>query len=177
MKFTKGAYPQLKGHPEFDHPCWELSGRWVWADADWNPRFPFGTSACVHLGRARGEEYQRSGPQFTLDVNPPLGEPNRLYLWLGRWSVTLGLPSLRTSRPTGELARGWPVYRAGLGWPHIDGLDRYRYHRDAAGRWARNPRPEPWHWGWLTIERRENGRSAAKGDRARGREARQVPVP
>jgi hypothetical protein len=37
--------------------------------------------------------------------------------------------------------------------PHIDGLDRYRHQKDEHGKWVRNERPEPLHWGWLTIER------------------------
>lgn len=155
MKFTRSTYPQIPGRPECGSPCWQLSGRYIWADADWNARFPFGASLCVRLGRAQGGG-RRLGPGFTLDANPPLGEPNRLYLWLGRWSVTLGLLSFRTDKPTGEETGGHPVYRECLGRPHVDGLDRYRYHREPGGEWARNDKPEPLHWGWLTIERKRN---------------------
>lgn len=147
MKFTRSTYPdipQVKGSP-----CWNLVGRRFWFDADWHTRFPFGTSMCLKIGR----ESYKSRNGFTLDVNPPLGEPNRLYLWLGGWHVTLGLPSLRTTKPTGETYRGAPVYGHCLTWPHLDGPDRYRYHKGSDGKWVRNDTPEPLHWGWLTIER------------------------
>jgi hypothetical protein len=39
--------------------------------------------------------------------------------------------------------------------PHLAGLDRYRWHRKEDGGWARDARPAPLHWGWLTIERAE----------------------
>ena len=37
--------------------------------------------------------------------------------------------------------------------PHIDGCDRYRYRKGRDGSWVRNDKPEPLHWGWLTIKR------------------------
>jgi len=177
VKFTRTTYPDYPGMK--GDPCWKLQGRWINIDADWNTRFPFGTSLGLHVGRqpppmvhipgcSRMTTYSAGGvsgcrceipvnrtPGFLLDLNPPLGEPNRLYLHLSRWHVTLGLPSVRGSKPTGEIYRGAPVYRHCLTWPHIDGLDRYRYRKDGDGRWVRNDKPEPLHWGWLTIKRRD----------------------
>lgn len=89
-----------------------------------------------------------------LDINPPLGEPNRLYLGGFGWTVILGLPTLRTTRFTGEYERGLEVWRTCLTWPHIDGCSRYRYRQDEEGNWVRKDRPEPLHWGWLTVSRR-----------------------
>lgn len=102
-------------------PCWRVSASRFWLDADWNTRFPFGASICLRLGPARdGKDYLRPGPGFTIDLNPPLGEPNRLYLWLGRAGLVLGLPTIRGSKPTGEEVNGVPVWRECLTWPRIE---------------------------------------------------------
>jgi hypothetical protein len=175
MKFTRTIYPD---YPDVQgSPCWKLQGRWIDIDADWNPRFPFGMCTSLHIGRqpppvqhlAACETNCRCAfpnptPGFCLDLNPPLGEANRLYLWLGNWHVTLGLPSVRDFRETSRertLGRNGKMVTTIHGehfsnWrrPHIDGCDRYRYHQDESGRWVRNDKPEPLHWGWLTIERR-----------------------
>jgi hypothetical protein len=175
LKFTRSTYPDYPGAR--GSPCWTLRGAWIDIDADWDTRPPFGTSFGLHVGRqppavrhlpecktdCQCDIQPNPTPGFLLDLNPPLGEPNRLYLWLGRWHVTLGLPSVRDFRETG---RERTVLRDGResvtvhgehfsNWlhPHIDGLDRYRYHQDDDGHWVRNDKPEPLHWGWLTIER------------------------
>ncbi len=153
MKFTRTTYPELAGRPALGAPCWRLTGRWIYLDADWNTRFPFGTSWCLRIGPS-SQPGHHGAPGFTLDLNPPLGEPNRLYLFLGRWFVILGLPTLRTSQPTGEKVNGVAVYRDCLSWPRLGSTGRYRYHRRDDGRWVRNSKPEPRHWGWLTVERR-----------------------
>jgi len=71
-------------------------------DADWNTRFPFGTSFALHAGRQPGRrDVPNLTPGFLLDVNAPLGEPNRLYLWLGRWHAILGLPEFRSFHQVG----------------------------------------------------------------------------
>lgn len=138
---------------------------------------PFGTSFSLRVGQQPPPVAHQAGcktdcrceippnrmPGFLLDVNPPLGEPNRLYLWLGRWHVTLGLPSVREFRETGrdrtagrngrEITTVHGEHFSNWLHPHIDGCDRYRYHRDGDGKWIRNDKPEPFHWGWLTIER------------------------
>lgn len=162
MKFTRTTYPDIPGVP--GSPSWQLAGRWVYLDADFNTRFPFGTCLCLRVGLSR-EPGRHGAPGFTVDLNAPLGEPNRLYLWLPGVSITLGLPSVRDFRVTG---RDDVVTRADgrrsvvvhgdyfNNWlhPHLDGLDRYKFHRDDDGRWVRNARPERWHWGWLTVARR-----------------------
>jgi hypothetical protein len=185
LKFTRSTYPDYPGAS--GAPCWKLKGAWIDIDADWNTRFPFGTSFALHAGRqpppmvhepgcsrethitaegitgCRCEYPGNRTPGFLLDLNAPIGEPNRLYLWLGRWHVTLGLPSVRDFRETGRetgtvFGRQVPVVRGEHfnNWlhPHIDGLSRYRYHKDEHGKWVRNDKPEPLHWGWVTIERR-----------------------
>lgn len=172
MKFTRSNYPDYPGVK--GSPCWQLKGRWIDIDADWNTRFPFGTSFALHAGKqpapvvhkaecrtdCRCDIKPNPTPGFCLDLNAPIGEPNRLYLWLGRWHATLGLPSVRDIRDTGQtrplLGQEVPVFEHFLNWrhPHIDGLDRYRYHRNGNGKWVRNDKPEPMHWGWLTIARR-----------------------
>lgn len=167
MKFTRTTYPDYPGVK--GDPCWKLKGRWLDIDADWNTRFPFGTSFSLRVGRqpppvqhkpecktdCHCEVPRNRTPGFLLDLNPPLGEPNRLYLHLGNWQVTLGLLSVRDFRETGRdgnCIEG--EYFSNWLHPHIDSLARYRSHRDEAGNWIRNPKPEPLHWGWLTIERR-----------------------
>lgn len=124
----------------------------MWADADWNTRWPFGTSCCVRLGRARGEDHQRNGPGFTLDVNPPLGEPNRLYLWLAGRGLVIGLPTIRGSRDTGEQRNGIPVFAECRTWPRIE-------------------RP------FLIRRRRQDDSETSARARTRGREEGQVPPP
>ena len=124
MKFTRSTYPDYPNGS--GDPCWNLSGRWLWIDVDWNPRFPFG--AC--FGASLGPQDSPRPYSFCLDVNAPLGEPNRLYLNGRRWYAILGL---------------WPGH----------GCDRYKYHRTADGTWERGARPAPLHWGWLTVDRRQ----------------------
>lgn len=87
-----------------------------------------GASLSVHSPETPGPRdlYRWS---MCLDLNAPLGEPWRLYVNARRWSVILGL---------------LPGH----------GCSRYRYHRDEEGEWARNEKPHPLHWGWLTIDRR-----------------------
>jgi hypothetical protein len=174
VKFTRSSYPAYTGIP--GSPCWKLQGHWVDIDADFNTSFPFGLSVSVHVGRQPPPvlhkpecardchcELPAFTPGFLLDLNAPLGEPNRLYLWSRHSAITFGLPSVRDFRETGRETRtvsGRPVTQIHgkhfNNWrhPHIDGIDRYHYHRDSEGNWVRNPEPEPLHWGWLTIERR-----------------------
>src|SRR6266536_1088863 len=106
---------------------------------------------------ADGSPCPNLNPGFTLDVNAPLGEPNRLYVWLGGgWQVILGLPEFRDFRVTrreGHVIHG--EYFTDWLHPHIGGCDRYRYHQDEDGQWVRNARPARGHWGWLTIDRRK----------------------
>jgi hypothetical protein len=91
MKLTRSTY--------CDSPCWQASARWLNADIDWNTRWPFGTSMGIHLGP------DVKSPGFLLDLNAPLGEPNRLYLFTRRWHVTFGLISWWTFRETGREGR------------------------------------------------------------------------
>ncbi len=156
MKFTHSTYPDYPGAD--GSPCWNLKSRWLYFDADWNTRFPFGTSLCIRLGpQPEGPRTPNLNPGFTLDVNAPLGEPNRLYVWLGGgWQVILGLPEFRDFRVTrreGHVIHG--EYFTDWLHPHIGGCDRYRYHQDEDGQWVRNARPARGHWGWLTIDRRK----------------------
>lgn len=154
-------------------------GRWHWLDADWNSRFPFGISMCLYLGRQDDappcepdcepdcQWHQASAPRgrgFTLDLNGPLGDPNRLYLWGRRRNIILGLPSWHTeiglSRIDGsdrsDTSDGKPAGHTTTvrSRPHLEAMPRYRYHEGPDGDLIRNDEPEPMHWGWLTIEQR-----------------------
>lgn len=124
MKFTRSRYPAYPGCP--GDPCWALKAKYLWIDIDWNPRFPFGACAGFYFGPEH-EDHLRSGG-FTIDVNPPLGEPNRLYASAFGWRVTLALS---------------PGH----------GISRYNYHQVDEDHWERNDKPEPGHWGWLTVTR------------------------
>lgn len=160
MEFTHTIYPDIPGRPDAGSPCWQLKGRWLDADADWNTRFPFGVCLSVRVGPYRVVDPKRGVRLplrgFALDLNAPLGEPNRLAFFSPRWHITLGLVSWWTFRATGREGRmihGEHVRCR----PHLVGLDRYRYHQDESGRWVRNEKPEPWHWGWLTVEHKRGG--------------------
>lgn len=153
MQFTRSTYPEHVGAQ--GSPCWQLSGKRLWADVDWNTHFPFGFDFGMNIP-------PHAKPGMYLTLNPPLGEPNRLSFWTSKRQVTLGLPSVRDFRETGRKpsvnGRGTEVqgeYFSNWLHPHIDGLSRYCYHQDDAGEWVRNDKPEPMHWGWLTIEKRE----------------------
>lgn len=133
MKFTRGEYQRA--------PEWLLeTSRWK-LDVDWNVRFrfPFGASIGAYSTR-------KSGPKdyavwsWCLDVNPPLGEPNRLYLHGWGWRVILGLLSMRKMRVTKQLGDRTFNVEYYLGWPHIDGC-------------ARSDPPRRGEWDWLTIHR------------------------
>lgn len=151
VKFKRSTYPDIPGVK--GSPCWTATGRWLYFDADWNTRRPYGTSLCLRL---QSPHWPDKGPGFTLDVNPPLGEPNRLYLFLWRRHVIIGLPSVRdfreTSRETGprgiRVIHG--VHFSNWRHPHIDGCSRYEYHQ-VNGEWVRDAKPAPFRWGWLTI--------------------------
>lgn len=129
MKVAVSQYPD----PETGSPCLTVTGRYLYFDADWNTRFPWGTCACLRAGKgdpARGGAAAVSVPGFTLDWNAPLGEPNRLYLWLGQWSVTVSLPQLRTCTVTGD-------YREYLTWPHLPDGWRHAIAVERRGKGAR----------------------------------------
>lgn len=151
MRFTRSTYPDIPGVQ--GSPCWTLDSRWLWIDADLNTRFPFGTSLGVRLGRrpGSGPSGVRSGPGFTLDLNAPLGEPNRLYLFLPGWSAILGLPTIR--REVFYEEDGEKRFRVDRCWPRLTSCGRYGYHRVPGGSWERDLRPVPGHWGWLTVDR------------------------
>jgi hypothetical protein len=164
VKFVRTTYPRIPGYEHIDSPCWQLTGSRFWLDADWNTHFPFGISLGLNLGRREDTPHElecaedcqcRRHPLprgLCLEVNAPLGEPNRLYVHGPRWHVTVGLISWWTFRETGREGRmieGEYVRCR----PHLDGIIRYRYHKDESGEWVRDDKPAPGHWGWLTIER------------------------
>lgn len=161
-------------------------GRWHWLDADWNTRFPFGISICIYIGRQAARhpcepdcepdcEWHKAGaPQgwgFIIDLNAPLGDPNRLYLWGRRRSVVLGLLSWhreaelsRTYSIDGKLVLRTQRVRS---WPHLEAMPRYSYHQSPGGGWVRNDQPNRFHWGWLTIEQRPRDALPAGPSRSR----------
>ena len=61
------------------------------------------------------------------------------------------------SRKVRKEIDGVPVWEPCWSRPHLDGISRYRYHKDEHGNRCRNDKPEPLHWGWLTIDRRLPG--------------------
>lgn len=147
MMFTRSRYPDIPGREQYAAPCWKLAGRWIWADADWNTRFPYGVSLCVRFGPREPEPphkpecktdcrcdwpAQTQTPRFTLDVNAPLGEPNRLYVTGPRRQYMIGLLTWHTEVVTHvatEVQRGkerrishmkrvrsWPRLVRGQAW-------------------------------------------------------------
>lgn len=135
ITLERSRYPVIEGREDLASPCWKATARWLYLDADWNTRFPWGTSLCVRVRRHDPEA--ATAPGFTLDVNAPLGEPNRLYLWGGpAWCARISLPQLRTRELTGEEYHGVPVYREVPRWPpHLPDGWRHaititRRHRD-----------------------------------------------
>lgn len=136
LTLTRGVYPGIRGYPDLDSPCWTVKGKYLYLDADWNTRFPFGTSLCLRIGKGDPEKALSGAPGFTLDVNAPLGEPNRLYLWLPWWQwVIISLPTRMTEELTGEEFRGAPVYRVVRGRWHLpdDKWLTVRRRREGAG--------------------------------------------
>ena len=125
MKFIRTTYPDYPGAQ--GSPCWKLEGTRIDIDADWNTRFPFGTSFGLNVGRqplpmvhepgcstvtritaegitgCRCEFPANRTPGFLLDLNAPLGEPNRLYLWLRAWHVIIGGRPLGQIGPKGDV--------------------------------------------------------------------------
>jgi hypothetical protein len=75
--------------------CVTLDGPGLWADADFNRRFPYGICLGVNVGRKRslpGAEHLRMPRAgFGLDLNAHFGEPNRLHLTGLRRRWTIGL--------------------------------------------------------------------------------------
>lgn len=143
MKFTRSTYQ--------GSPCWKLTSRWVYFDADWNTRFPFGASLCLRIGPYRpwpdpDSEHRQPKRGFTLDLNAPLGEPNRLYLWGAKCEYMIGLISWWTFRETGrmETKRGMVI-----DGDHV----RCRPHlvRGQAWDWKRSEGTGPPRWRWIVI--------------------------
>ena len=96
MKFTYSRYPE---GTSFSSPSWLIEARWLWLDIDWNTRWPFGFCACIRIGRKTTGRLPARG--LTLDLNAPLGEPNRLYVFGSRWHYMIGLISWHSERETG----------------------------------------------------------------------------
>ena len=150
MKFTRSTYPDYPGVN--GDPCWTLEGKYLWVDADWNPRFPFGVCFGFAVGKQQGT-HKIHPYSLCLDLNAPLGEPNRLYLNGRRWHVILGLLTTRKDVFWSDESGDW--FKEVRTWPRVVRCSRYKYHRDEEGDWERDDKPAPLHWGWLTIERRE----------------------
>lgn len=100
VTLERGRYPVIEGREDLASPCWKATASWLYLDADWNTRFPWGTSLCLRIGKG-DPQAQAGAPGFTLDLNAPLGEPNRLYFWLPSWHGWISLPQLRTMEMTG----------------------------------------------------------------------------
>ena len=187
MKFTRSRYPDIPGREQYSSPCWTLESRWLWADADWNTRFPFGVGLCVRLGpreprpqhtpeckmdcRCEWPERRRT-PQFTLDVNAPLGEPNRLYLWLPGLDVMIGLVSWHTEIETGTRQQ---VIFGREQTVHLMKTVRCRprLERGQAWDWKRSAWSDRWRWlvvhpaDWAERWARAHPAKAAEAQRRR----------
>ena len=134
MQFTRSSYE--------GSPCWKLTGRRVWADAEWNTRWPYGTSLCIRFG-SHPEIIRRPG--FTLDVNAPAGEPSRLYLWGPERYYMIGLLSWHRFRETGRdtatvFGREVPLVRGGYV------RRRPRPVRGQAWDWKQSAASDRWRW-------------------------------
>jgi hypothetical protein len=140
LKFTRTAY--------FGSPCWNASGRWFWFDADWNTRFPFGTSAGLRIGRQ--PRRVAGGLGFTLDVNAPLGEPARLYLWGPKRHYMIGLASWHEWQETGTETRTIMARPETVHLGH-DVRCRPRIVRGQAWDWKRSEYTDPPRWRWIVV--------------------------
>ncbi len=138
MKFTRSTY--------HGSPCWKVTADWLYADADWNTRWPFGAGLCIRIGPQHpwpdpDSKHRQAVRGFTLDLNAPLGEPNRLYLWGARREYMIGLIQWRDDY--GEETR-WPrlVRGQAWNWRTCEGSDRWRWivvhPNDWRDRWARS---------------------------------------
>jgi hypothetical protein len=163
MKFTRTVYPDYPGVK--GSPCWQIKSRWLYADADWNTRFPFGTSLGVRIGPREPEPphkpecktdcrcewpERRPTPGFTLDLNAPLGEPNRLYLTGPRRRYMIGLLSWHGEVETGTrqeviMGREQTVHltKTVRCWP--------RLIRGQAWDWRRCEGTRPSRFRWLVV--------------------------
>jgi hypothetical protein len=131
-------------------PNWRLTGRWIYFDAEWNTRWPFGICMCLRLGPAHpwpepGSEHRQAKRGFTLDLNAPLGEPNRLYLWGARREYMIGLVSWWTFRETGREGRVIQGDHVRCR-PHLVRGQAWDWKRDEARDWRRDD-----SWRWLVI--------------------------
>lgn len=143
MKFKRSRYPDIPGHEQYSSPCWKLTGRWIWADIDWNMRFPFGASIGVSVGRNPKPGNRSLG--FCLDINAPIGEPNRLYLTGPRRDWMIGLITWWTFRETGR----HETTHNGRVITQIEGEDvrcRPRLERGQAWDWKRSEGSDRWRW-------------------------------
>jgi hypothetical protein len=136
-------------------PCWHVTGRWVYFDADWNTRWPFGTSLCLRIGPYRpwpdpGSERRQPKRGFTLDLNAPLGEPNRLYLWGARREWMIGLVSWHEFRETSREEKVAGGRKRAI--VHGETV-RCRPHleRGQARDWKRSEGTNPPRWRWIVV--------------------------
>ena len=145
MKFKRSRYPRHPSTERYSSPCWTLTGRWIWVDIDWNTRFPFGASIGVTFGHKPAPGSGDRALGFCLDVNAPLGEPNRLYLTGPRRDWMVGLITWWTFRETSQQS----VVRNGRTITQIEGDDvrcRPRLERGQAWDWKRSEGGDRWRW-------------------------------
>lgn len=135
-------------YPDFltpSYPCWQVHGRRIEIDADWNTRWPFGISISVSLGvppprpphtpqcktdcRCEWPPDHRAG--FSLDLNAPLGEPNRIGISGRRRHWMVGLIQWR-SEIDGPGTR-----------PHVVRAQRYDWKHS---QWMAHDAPRAWRW-------------------------------
>lgn len=89
-------------------PCLTVTGSRFYFDADINTRRPYGVCAGFRVGE---HSVIPDGTGFSLDLNAPLGEPNRLYVSGPRRHYTIGLVSWHTQVKTGERTEGTGLRR------------------------------------------------------------------
>ena len=143
MRFKRNTYEGA--------PCWTVSGRWLYFDADLNTRWPFGISLGVRVGTRRpwphpDSTYKQARRGVTLDLNPPMGEPNRLYVWGARREYMIGLVSWHEFRETGrrQSSRGTIVEGK-----HV--RCRPRLVRGQAWDWKLSEGTVPPRWRWIVV--------------------------
>lgn len=150
MKLTRSTYPQIPSvRPS---PCWQFQARRLWADLDVNTRFPFGFSlAAADSPPGVGDGPRRRRWGITLDVNAPLGEPNRLYLSGRRRDWMIGLVEWHRFKETGQHTT---TLRSGRTIPCVEGHDvrcRPRLVRGQAWDWDRSEGSTPPVWRWVVV--------------------------
>lgn len=161
MQIKRTRYPNIPGFR--GSPCWTVTARWLYADLDVNTRFPYGGCLCIRVGPKHpwpdpGSTHRQARHGFTLDVNAPLGEPNRLYVFSARRQHMIGLATWHDWEPTtteirtiGGRERAVHCGRDVRCRPRLVRGQRHNWATGRAWDWQD---PAAWRW-WVTRPARD----------------------